>query len=280
MVQGGQRVREDPTADQEHRRGADHSEHAHEARCRCEQATPDPARQAGADAGAGAARQMQPRIIEFDDASDEAVNTDRHQQRDRHQHPDAGAERCGADDAERDHDDLRREDEIRADRTFDLVAFEGDQVDRRVCSGCADGGAGGNGVLGGMQPTVRELLEAFVTEEQAAEHHQRRDQPRQEQADEQRRRHQDRLVDERAFGDSPHHGQLACSLHTRDLFGVDREVIAQHTGAFLCRHLGEHGDIIEHRRDVIEQGEEADAGHQRNLSGRRTSTSTTHITIA
>ena len=117
-------------------------------------------------------------------------------------------------------------------------------------------------VLGSaVQKLVRQFLEAFEAEKRAAQHQQRRHRPWREGADGECRRHQNRLVDERAFGHRPHHRQFALGSYPGDLLGVERKVIAQHTGGFLRRDLGHHRHVVEDGRDVVEQREQAGPGH-------------------
>jgi len=74
-------------------------------------------------------------------------------------------------------------------------------------------------------------------------------------ADRERGRHQDGLVDERAFRDGPDDRQLAFGTHARHLLRVEREVVAEHPRGLLGGDLGEDGDVVEDARDVVEQGE-------------------------
>ena len=78
------------------------------------------------------------------------------------------------------------------------------------------------------QKSVRDLLEAFVAEEQAADHQQRRDRPRRERADRQRGGNEDRLVHQRALRHRPDDRQLAIGADAGNLLRVQREVVAEH----------------------------------------------------
>jgi hypothetical protein len=108
---------------------------------------------------------------------------------------------------------------------------------------------------------VGQLVEALVAEERAADHEQRQHQPRQEPADEEGRRDDDRLVERRALGHRPHHRQLAIGADPRDLLGVEREIVAQDPGGLLGRDLGQGRDVVEDRRDVVEERQQA-GGHR------------------
>jgi hypothetical protein len=46
-----------------------------------------------------------------------------------------------------------------------------------------------------------------------------------------------------------------------DLLGVERQVVAQHAGGLLGRHLGQHRHVVEHGGDVVDQGEQVGSGH-------------------
>ncbi len=73
--------------------------------------------------------EVQAGVVELDDAGDEAVHADGHEHRDAGHHRDPRHERRVGDDAERDHDDLRRQDEVGADRALDLLLLQRDEID-------------------------------------------------------------------------------------------------------------------------------------------------------
>jgi hypothetical protein len=68
------------------------------------------------------------------------------------------------------------------------------------------------------------------------------------------------LVEQRPLGDRPDHGQLAVRAHAGDLLGVEREVVADHAGRLAGGHAREQGDVVEQRRDVVDEGEEPGGG--------------------
>ena len=111
-----------------------------------------------------------------------------------------------------------------------------------------------------VQELVHELLEAFVAEERATHHQQRRDGPGRERADREGGRHEDDLVDHRALGDAPDHRQFAIRIHTGHLLRIQGEVVAEHAGGLLRRDLRQNGDIVEDRGDVVDQCEQAASG--------------------
>ena len=122
-------VRQDAAADQEHRRRAGDRQRPSSARARRVR-MPRPTR-LRRRAPARRRLRYRPDVVELDDAGDQAVDADRHQQRDADQHRDLRDEGGVGHRAERDRDDLGREDEVGAHRALDLVLLERDQVDRR-----------------------------------------------------------------------------------------------------------------------------------------------------
>ena len=177
------------------------------------------------------------------------------------EHRDLRRERRCRDGAERDRDDLCRQDEIGAHRAFDLLALERDDVDRRIGHRVRE--LRMVRVVFGLavHEAVCELFEAFVAQVRAADHQQRHHGPRRKRADRERRRHEDRLVDRRAFGHRPHDRQLAVRADARHLLRIERQIIAQHAGGLLRRDLREQRHVVEHGCDVVDQRKEAAGGH-------------------
>jgi len=254
-------VHQDPAADQEHGRGAQHRQHFHHARRDPQQAAaqraPGPSRQPGR----GVAQQQHAGVVELHDRRHETVDARGHRRR--HRRHDRRLVREGGRlyRAQRDHDDLGGEDEIGANRAAYLVLLEGDHVDVGIEQRVLQRLLGGRVVVRAVQEAVRELLEALVAEIGAADHQHRRHQPGHERADGQRGRHQDQLVARRALRDRPHHRQLALGAHARDLLRVQREIVAEDPGGLFRGELGHHRHIVEHRRDVVEQREQAGPCH-------------------
>ncbi len=153
------------------------------------------------------------------------------------------------------------QDEIGPHRALDLVLLERDHVHALIGQGARLLRVMRGVLVLRMQELVRQLLHAFEAQVGAADHHQIRDRHRQPHADRQRHRHQDRLVQQRALGHRPHHRQFAVGLDPGDLLGVERQVIAQHTGGLLRGDLGHHRHVVEHGGDIVEQGEQAGSGH-------------------
>jgi len=80
------------------------------------------------------------------------------------------------------------------DRTLDLVAFQCDQVKRRVGQRPGEFGVMRCILVGAVQKRVRQLFETLEAQERAAQHQQRRNRPRRQRADGQRGGHQNQLV--------------------------------------------------------------------------------------
>ena len=117
-----------------------------------------------------------------------------------------------------------------------------------------------------VQKPVRELFKTLKAQEGAAHHKQRCDRPGREGTDGQRRRNQNSLVDERALGHGPHHGQFAVGFHARDLLRIERQVVTQHASRFLGCDFGQQGHVVQYAGDVIDQGKQAGGHILRNSS--------------
>ena len=220
------------------------------------------ARRALLNPPSGRPARAEPDVVELDDAGHQSVDADGHQERDSDQHRDLQAERLRGHGAERDHDDLGGEDEVGADRALDLVLLERDHVDVRRHDRMRELLLVRGRLVATGEVPVGDLLDALVAEERAAEHQQRGDEPGHERADRERRRDEDRLVDQRALGHRPHHGQLAARAHTGDLLRVERQIVTEHSGGLLRGGLGEDCDVVQHAGDVVEERKEAAGGHR------------------
>jgi hypothetical protein len=62
----------------------------------------------------------------------------------------------------------------------------------------------------------------------------------------------------------PHHRQLALGLQAGHLLRVQREVVAEHARGLARGDLAHRGDVVEDRRNIVEQRKQAGTGH---LSG-------------
>ena len=199
--------------------------------------------------------QIEAGVVQLDDAGDQTVDADGHHQGDADQHQHLGGEAGFGDGTEGDGDDFRGEDEVGTDRAADLLLFQGSHVDigRQRCL---------VGVLVVMgQVLVGDLLEALEAQVGAAEHQQRDHRPGREGADQQGGGNEDRLVPQRALGHRPDHRQFAVGVDPGDLLGVQRQVVAENAGGLLRGDLGHQRDVVEHRGDIVEEGEEAGSGH-------------------
>ena len=56
-------------------------------------------------------------------------------------------------------------------------------------------------------------------------------------------------------------GNSRFGLQTRDLLRIQRQVVTQHAGSFPGRRLRQDRDVVENAGNVVEQGEQAGAGH-------------------
>ena len=247
-------VCEDAAADHKHRCGAENRQGFHHIGRGKQNAATEAALQAAAQAFTTTLIEIEAGVIQLDDTRHQAINPDCHQQSDTRKHRDLLAETGQGHGAKSDGDDFCREDKVGADRAFDLVLLERQHVHFGV----------GHGlqqflmlrlIIGlAVEELVREFLEAFVAEEGATKHQQRRYRPGRKGTDQQGSRHQNQLVLERALGHRPDHRQLPFGPHAADLLGVQRQVVAEYPGSFLGRHFGHYRHIVENGGDVIKQG--------------------------
>ena len=240
-------VGKNATADQEHRQGAEDRQPLHQQRCALEQSSAQ-----GLCQAAVLLRQVEPQVVELDQPRHQAVDTHGDQQADGYQHRDLLAQGGGADGAQRDDNDLRRENEVGADGALDLVAFKGLHVGFAVGQRRQSRLALLLGVFL-VQELVGQLFGALEAQKGPAKHQQYRHQPGHEGADQQRAGNQETLVEQRPLGHRPHHRQLAIRRHAGDLLGIECQIVAENTGGLLGRHLGHHRDIVEQGGDVVDQ---------------------------
>ncbi len=262
-------MRQDAPTDQEHRRGAGDRQALHQPRRQSQDRTSQPALRPWPCAVAGLARQRQPAVIELDDGRHEAVDADRHDQRDARQHRQLGRERRLCNRPERDRDDLGRKNEIGAHGALDLVTLQCRQIGVRVDESLRQFGPMGEIFAAVGQEPVGQLLEALVAEKQATNHQQWRHCPGRQRADRQCRGHEDHLVDQRSLRDRPDHRQFPVGAHAGDLLSIERQIVAQHAGGLLGGDLGQHRHVVEHGGDVVDQGQEVADGHRRCACGAR-----------
>jgi hypothetical protein len=109
---------------------------------------------------AGLLTEIEAGIVELDDAGDQAVHPDGHQNGDAGEHCDLHAKRRGRDGAQGDNDDFGGQDEVGAHRTLDLVVFQRHQVDRRVSQRLGELGMVRRSFLA-VQKFVRQFFEAL-----------------------------------------------------------------------------------------------------------------------
>lgn len=119
-----------------------------------------------------------------------------------------------------------------------------------------------------MQEPMRDFLKSLVAQERAAQHQQRGDYPGHECAQRQGNRHHDQFVDRRPLEHGPHDRQFASGPDTAHLLGVQSQIVSEHTRGFLGCRLGQHGDVVKQRCDVIEQGKQTGTGQKDLLTCR------------
>ena len=253
-------MRQDAAAHEEHGGRAQHAERLHQPGRGTQQPTAQAAQATSGGAVALKAGQRQAGVIQLDDGRHQAINADR--QDDGHQghHAELGEQGGAGHTAQGDGDDLGREDEVGADGATDLVLLQRHQVHRWIGQGFGQRSVLGV-VLGAVDQPVPDLLEAFEAQIGPADHQQGGDQPGGQGADGQGRGHQDGLVDQGALGHGPDHRQLAAGIDAVDLLGIERQVVTEHPGGLLGRHLGQHRHVVEHGRDVVDQGKQVGSGH-------------------
>jgi hypothetical protein len=143
MVQGHETVRQDAATHQEHRHRAGHRQGLHEPGCGQQNAPAQDATRAIPSLWTGDAGQMQPGVVQLDNAGNQAVHPDGHQEGDADQYHQLSHERRGGHRAEGNRDDLRREHEVGAHGTLDLVLLGGHRIRagstsaRTLSVGCA-----------------------------------------------------------------------------------------------------------------------------------------------
>jgi hypothetical protein len=261
-VDPGEPVGQDAAAHQEHGDGAGDGEELHQVRG-AQQDGPTKGRD-----GALPPAEGEPRVVQLHDGGDEAVDADGHHHPHRAEDHHLLGEGRRGDGAEGDHDDLRGQHEVGADRPLDLLLLDllggllGGLPGRLGGLAALLGGDLGGLLLRRVEELVGQLLAALEAEERPADHQQGGDRPGGEPADRQRRRHQDQLVHRGALGHRPDHRQLAVRVDAGDLLRVERQVIPQHPRGLLGGYLGHRGHVVEDRGDVVEEGEEACTGQR------------------
>ncbi len=224
----------DPSPDEKHRRRANNTQALEQTRCKPK----EPAAQSWPEAlrvhFALGASQSEPDIIELHDGGYESVYRHGQSGRDETEHECLNEQGFGLHRAEHNHDDFRREYEVGEYRSLDLILLEYDEIYLRISEGARlfvrlarFGGAE-------MVPDLFETLEAEVA---TAEHEQRGDNEGRDGAEAEGGWDEDQFVQGAAAGDCPNDGQFSLWSNTCDLFGVEREVVAQYPCSFAGRRL-------------------------------------------
>ncbi|MNL11982.1 hypothetical protein D3C87_1328410 [compost metagenome] len=126
---------------------------------------------------------MQPQIVQLDDTGHQPVHADRHRNGNDGQHRHLAREIRARHRPEADDDDFGRQDEVGPNGALDLVAFKRNHVHRCVLQGLRARLVVALVRFAMRQEFVRQFLYAFVAEERAAQHQQRRHRPGRERAD-------------------------------------------------------------------------------------------------
>ena len=143
-------------------------------------------------------------------------------------------------------------------------------------------------VRGVRADQLPELLRALVAEVGAADHQDRREQPRQQLAEQQRGgQDQQQLVAQRADRDPLDHRQLALGPEPLDVARRDRGVVDDHAGGLHARPARAGGDVVDRGggearegHDVVEERGETRAHRSASPRGARTVLGFTAGTVA
>ncbi len=205
----------------------------------------------------GLLQQMQADVVELDDEPHQAVDPHCHQYGNARHHRQLQCQAGSLHGAEGDDDDLGREDEIGANGPLHLLLLKGNQIIGNECSVRLPLAR----LMG--QKLVGQLLGPLETEVGAPQHQERGDEPGHQGADGDGSRHQNKLVAKRPLGHRPHHRQLPLGAHPGDLLGVEGQIVPQHPGGLLRRHLGHQRHIVEYAGNIVNQGQQTGSGHIR-----------------
>ena len=232
--------------DQKHRGGSSNGESLHQPGGQPQNAPTHTAAQHAARLA-----QVQARVVQLDDAGHQAINTHRHHDGDGTEDKNLGRKVLALHRAQRDGDDFSRQNEVSANRTLDLVFFQRQQIHLRLTCGGGQRLAFFGLFIFAVHELVRQFLKTLETQKRPTHHQQRCHGPRGERTDGQGGGNQYRLVDEGAFGDGPHHGQLPVSLDARHLLRVERQVIAQHPSGFFSGNFRQHCHVVQDGGNVV-----------------------------
>ena len=197
------------------------------------------------------AHQHHTEVVKFDDNADQTIDQYRHADTDGGHHQRTRHQVIFLNNAQRDNDDFGGEDEICADRAFNFCFF--------VCD--FRFGIVSVFIFIAVQEFVQQFFHAFKTQIHTADHQQGRNQRRQESGKQQRKRHQNQLVDQRAFCHRPNNRQFALGRYAGYLIGVERQIVTDHTGGFFGGDFGHHRYIVQNGGNVVQKRKERGEGH-------------------
>ena len=112
-----------------------------------------------------------------------------------------------------------------------------------------------------MRHGVVQLFHPLKAQEKPSDHQQRDNGPGSESPDQQSQRDEDQFIEERSFGDRPNYRQFTRRHHPAHLLRIQSQIISQHPGRLRRRLLGKDGNIVENRRDIVEQSEQTTGSH-------------------
>ena len=204
--------------------------------------------------------QVEAGIVHLDDGRHQTIDAHGHGHRNGAEHHDLGGQRLARHDAQCNHDDFSRQDEVGANGPLDLVFFKLHQIDFGLNQGLGQRLCLGR-FFSTMGQLVPKLFAALVAKKEPAQHQKGRDRPGGQGADEQRCWHQDGLVEHGALGHGPHHGNFAFGTHAGHLLRIQRQVVAQHARGLFGRNLGQDGDVVQNGGDVVQQCQQTCSSH-------------------
>ena len=112
-----------------------------------------------------------------------------------------------------------------------------------------------------VQEFVQQFFHAFKTQINTADHQQGRNQRWQESGKQQCKRHQNQLIDQRAFCHRPNNRQFALGGYAGYLIGVERQIVTDHAGGFFCGDFGHHRYVVQNGGNVVQKRKERGEGH-------------------
>src|SRR5262245_53660194 len=153
---------------EEHGRGAGDRESLHQSRRHAEHGGACAALRPREPRFATLPAEIQPGVVELDDAGDQSVDACRHDESNADEHRQLVEKWLGRQVSQHDNDDLGRYNEIGSHRALDPVFFECYQVYGGIRDGARTLDVTGSVLSLAVQELVCQLFEAFITQECAA----------------------------------------------------------------------------------------------------------------